>query len=894
MAYTGNNPVLQDFYKKYFPEKIEQQQQKQFAESYRAPQKSLIGKLTGDMGTFLTSLPRIPGALARTIYESDIMQKAGYNVDKSFWSQAFKRTPFSLTDRLKILGTTIIPDVLPASTYEKMGIPYSPRRDMFRKLYLDSLIQNTGKWVYNPEAEGRKWLPSPKEETSRWKDYYQHPFLAPFEDIMNIALPLQVAGVSPIAKLATTRLGQAVGKTAPAQAFKAAKVQLAERSTFANIISEMKAKQFNRLKNIRTGRLKKLLEAVPEGQQPELRALLQRRAEPWNIGQALDDAWKATEKSMDIESKSLIARGRLAPARHTNAVWRELTTEFGQSIDDLEKLGIKEPVYFPATYEAYPSKPYFSLRKRTPGYLKEKKIIDVEKQIAMGREEPFISIPKHKAEYYVQKTTAEALSQIEKTLGKPWKSGDAFLPGYGEWKPGGYFDFFKTMQKPFGAKTALRPGVGVSRAVGKMQMPNYIIKSMNEMLLTTPEAYLTKFLKASFDKVTNTWKMSVLALSPRWIVNNFLGNTMLNLAGGVNPKAYFDAFKVWKNAKNMMKTQGVTFERAMRRQGITPGVWQSGIYQAEARVATPGTGGSWLVERKPITNAWKKIGYKIAEVPKAMYRVNSGVESFFRTAHYLDKIGKSGFNSKLALKSVNEFLFDYSAMTTFEKAFIRRIDPFWAWHKNITRLVATYPFKYPVRAGLVQKLQQMVEDDKDYRFVPEYMKSYQLLNNPFTGEPIQIGGENAYINMRGMNPFSDIFMGMGSLHPLLKMLVERSTGTELYKGKSFTSPYQSYGSNEKVVPSLGRHLMMQVPQLNLIEDLIRPYAKYSTGEPILDRETGDVKYPQNRILELLKMWGVNISPYNLEEMTQQGMEQAMREQKTRENFLQLLEQYKNK
>jgi len=634
----------------------------------------------------------------------------------------------------------------------------------------------------------------------------------------------------------------------------------------------MRAKQFQRMEMLRTGKLKQALEAVPKGSQPELEALLTSKASPFKLTPEVSKAYKLAEKSATIETKSLISKGLLSKSRAESAVWKGLTKEFGKSIEELKALGIKEPVYYPHTFVQHPAKAYLTLRKTKPGYLKERMGV-------AGYEEPFISIPKHKTEFITQKTINEALGNIEKTFGK--KIGkEGLLSGYVEWKPKGYMEYFKKTGEPL-------VYVKKAKAYKGLQIPKQIDRACIDAFKAPLPEVLEKTLKAVWDPATNAWKMSVLALSPRWIFNNIMGNFILNISGGVGPKGYFDAAKAMLRAKKMTKTQGISMARAMRRQHV-PARVESGLYHAEARVATPTAKGSWLVaDKAPVTSMWKKLGYKLGEVPKAMYRFNSGVESFFRTAHYLDKVGRPGFSSAKAVASVNEFLFDYSALSALEKATIRRIDPFWAWHKNITRLAATYPVKHPIGTALYQKAQALVKDDKDYRFLPEYMKGYTKL-------PFKIGEEQAHLSTRGLNPFSDIFAGMSALHPLIKIPIERTTGVELWKDKPFTSPYTGYyGSNEKVVPPLWRHLAMQVPHYKLMEDLIKPYAKYGTGEPILDRETGQPKYSKNRILELLKMLGINISTYNLEEMTQKGIDEAMRKEKVKLDYGKIYELFKS-
>jgi len=119
--------------------------------------------------------------------------------------------------------------------------------------------------------------------------------------------------------------------------------------------------------------------------------------------------------------------------------------------------------------------------------------------------------------------------------------------------------------------------------------------------------------------------------------------------------------------------------------------------------------------------------------------------------------------------------------------------------------------------------------------------------------------------------------------------LERGTKTNLYKGRSFTSPNYN---EDRPVPPLWRHILSQLPQYTMIQNLRQPYAKYDTGEPILDKKTGQPKYPTSKLLTALKMLGINISPFNLDEMKKSNIEQLMRSQSSQQKFDELMNKFK--
>ena len=552
---------------------------------------------------------------------------------------------------------------------------------------------------------------------------------------------------------------------------------------------------------------------------------------------------------------------------------KTLDDEFKIALAELKEMGIDKPTYMPHMWEKYLSSADFygkqPLYKYTPPFLK--------KRVGYGgyMDEPVTVLTRHELQMVKWKQATGLVDDIINRYGKTI-GDDGILAGYRAYYPEGFLKYVYTKNP-------------LLKAGKKIQLPDFMVGELNKVF-NAPGGF-EKFARAVFDPVTNTWKTSVLALSPRWVFNNFFGNMALNVAGGVNPLAYWKATGVMKKARALAKKQDWSVNKALRKLGIPEEV-SRGLYSAEARGSMSAIGLSKRLTTDTSTmGMWKKLGYgtknALKEIPNAVYRFNSGIESFFRTAHYLDKMGKTGFNKALAIKSVNEFLFDYSALTYTEKTVLRRILPFYSWQKNITRLVATYPFKYPARAALLQKVNALVEEpeEMDYRFLPEYMMDYVPTN-------LKAAGEKLYLSTRGINPFADVGVNLSNVNPMLKLLIERSTGMNLFKGRQFTSPYRTYASTEKILPSFGRHIASQFPQYQLYQNLRYPYAKYDTGEPILSTKTGEPVYTRNPLLDVLKMFGINLTPYDMEQMTQQGIEGAMQKQKQIEKFNKLLEQYK--
>lgn len=403
-------------------------------------------------------------------------------------------------------------------------------------------------------------------------------------------------------------------------------------------------------------------------------------------------------------------------------------------------------------------------------------------------------------------------------------------------------------ETPEGAKVTVK---------ADMTLPRTIANELNSYYGKTGK--LEMAFRSYYDPLLNSWKIPVLALSPRWVLNNVLGNFILNTMGGVGIASYLDSIGATVKAFKMMRAakksgSPISFVDALVKQGVPERVAQ-GIYRGEVMGAREGL---------PITKMQKFVkGAKY--VPEKVYRFNSAIESFYRTAHYFDKIGK-GFNTSQAISSVNEFLFDYANMSPTQRAIIRRLDPFWAWHKNIVRLAVSYPVNHPHRFMFMQFANKIGTEAYDEKLreagvnpddVPEYYRNMFML--PWKNEE----GDNFYISLRGLDPLQDIMVNASALTPVLKVPLERHFGKNIFTQKSFTSPYQVYGQNEKFNPPLWRHILNNYPQFRVIETIARPYSTYDTGEPMLTKY-GEPVYTKSKLLAVLSILGFSVTPRDID------------------------------
>ncbi|MHB1253013.1 MAG: hypothetical protein ACYCZ1_02490, partial [Candidatus Humimicrobiaceae bacterium] len=416
-------------------------------------------------------------------------------------------------------------------------------------------------------------------------------------------------------------------------------------------------------------------------------------------------------------------------------------------------------------------------------------------------------------------------------------------------------------------------------------LPRIVANEFNKMFTDTSRGEM--FFRTYIDPITNSWKIPVLALSPRWVFDNIAGNFILNALGEVGPGGYIDSAVTSAKAIKLMaeaKKAGspITYPEALVKLGIPERVAQ-GLYRNEAGAVHEGL---------PITKM-QKTAAVIKYIPGKVYNLNSTIESFFRTAHYLDKVGKD-FTREAAIASVNEFLFDYGNMPEWQRAYLRRLDPFFAWHKNIIRLAVSYPIKHTQRFLLLSyanKLGTEAYDDKLRKAgvnpdnIPDYYKQMYML--PWKDKD----GKDFYISLRGIDPLADITnIGLPSLHPIIKTYIEAKTGVNTFTGKPFSSPYSVYGKYEKVTPPAWRMILNNFPQFRVIEDVARPYSIYDTGEPMINK-WGEPYYTKNRLLSVFSILGFKVLPRDIEEIYRRSIEDERAKEKTADKYEQSLEMF---
>ena len=448
--------------------------------------------------------------------------------------------------------------------------------------------------------------------------------------------------------------------------------------------------------------------------------------------------------------------------------------------------------------------------------------------------------------------------------------------------------------------------VGVTKKVPGVYVRKNVARQLNNTFdsFGMAEGIARKF----FDPLIDTWRFSVLALSPRWYINNTIGNFTLNSLAGVTPLDYlrFTGQKVSDYAALEIKLQVekgfVGAEKLAMRTGRVGRVLEKG-------------GGFFYGINEKIENYFRGILYK-----KKAYEYANNIYRYGDNATYgrvADFTKKQDFESMLkgmagrednvagialaspkvqakALDDVNKFLFDYGALSRNERAIMRRAVPFYSWYKNIFRLTAQTAYEAPHKLALMYRMYQTLGPISDPD-LPEWVRNRVPIPLTFK-DPVSGKNLPLFATVRSAIPFSDVLRIadishpdnlISSLNPVFKVAAERIVRQKLYQGKPFSSPfydpYTGISAIPKIdrktgvktmtyvegppLPSLLKHITDQYPSFVFLTDTI-DYAKfgmnmsrYDTGEPIVD-PSGQAKYPNSYAITLLKQWGLNLLPFD--------------------------------
>jgi hypothetical protein len=404
-----------------------------------------------------------------------------------------------------------------------------------------------------------------------------------------------------------------------------------------------------------------------------------------------------------------------------------------------------------------------------------------------------------------------------------------------------------------GIEEALRVGLEQGKSymgATTKGIPLYKIERnfMNELSRTTPHNNFTVI----YDKMTDLWRVGVLAARPAWQVVNMLGLTFIAALRGDLPEvAKFVLKKKYRDA--WMK--------------VVPTDAKFGLYSHGASTYRP----------PPITFSGQLIR-KIEDLPpmkvgrsasKFLYDVNRTMDDLYRGAAYVKSVkgeARKAINKRTAIEKKNfsemaeswyglhrqsekffkpeplgvkeQFLHQEATLPGWQKVVARRVFPFWNWAKYASRMAASLPVLHPYRTELLKSIAKVTYDATNQESLPPYLRgSIRIDHDSQTGEDILLSGKY----LMPLQTVTQAWQFLSLAHPAITTAFSQwglEAPIRTFGKPEFTAPagekydidprtgeYERVGVGPPLLEAIARNF----PQYQALEDMLYPYKKYDTS-----------------------------------------------------------------
>lgn len=368
-----------------------------------------------------------------------------------------------------------------------------------------------------------------------------------------------------------------------------------------------------------------------------------------------------------------------------------------------------------------------------------------------------------------------------------------------------------------------------------------------------------------YDNITRGFKHGVLAMSPTWHTNNILGNAFMAVVfGGESPAAIYRA------------TRDVL--REMRAKGREARAGLPEPIPSEARLSRAGRAvvnrvgplrrvrewGRDIGAAPPIgpprlygAGGAAEITRQFAEMTPPRTAFGRGLQGSYRVNEFVDNVGRTmlhrlkmakGYDSEQAVGLALQAMGDFHNMSYFEREYVRRVIPFYAWMRHITRASVKLAVEHPWRTAWMMHLSNVFNPKGQDTGVPEWLRG-----------GLGVGG-GWYVPFGGANPLQgsagSIFTSpkqwpaetLRSLNPVIKTAAG-AVGINLSQARAVTrppgtGPLTQYGQpmwSWQAPNEMAYMALRQLPQGRLLTDLVyNPGANEVLPEPVLRYDTGQV------------------------------------------------------
>ena len=385
-----------------------------------------------------------------------------------------------------------------------------------------------------------------------------------------------------------------------------------------------------------------------------------------------------------------------------------------------------------------------------------------------------------------------------------------------------------------------------------------VIKDYLSETVQSEQSDIMKYL----DSVTRHWAYGVTIPNPAYHIRNFLTNMYLAYLGGLNPGEYL---------------LGTVMPRFNKASKYFDEATEAGVIGTTSKSREVEALASGLEDGKPIMQGIKEMDIRVIgrgnKNPIGWYldkmeKLGPKVEDNARLALYADARAK-GMTVAEAKAHVNKYLFDYKALTPFEKKFMRRLFPFYTFPRKVIPLVLETAVRdtgkisiVPKASGAVEELSDSSDAAKMEKYLPKWMREGFYVRTPFTQTNPDTGKkEYLYLDTRVL-PFQDMFelatpRGLLSrTSPLIKAPIELGTNRNIFFDKEITSKYNPW----------------QLQVADHVENLLRSSSSIgrilASSEKLLSASLGKEDYADRNkemwVVLLDVLGGLKLQPFNIQ------------------------------
>jgi len=278
-----------------------------------------------------------------------------------------------------------------------------------------------------------------------------------------------------------------------------------------------------------------------------------------------------------------------------------------------------------------------------------------------------------------------------------------------------------------------------------------------------------------YDKALNAWKYSATVTHPAYHTSNVVGGIFNNWLGEIDPQSYYRSSRLLLGGD-----KDKVFTTALGDQ-----------YTGEQLMKMAGESG---ILSQPGMMDIQKLSYEIADtqMEKAIELAKKGAnapitvaqyeENFIRFSLFNDRIMK-GDTIQGARSLVSEFQFQYSkeSFTPFERDYMKRAVPFYAWMRGNVPLMGKQLVKSPGKFAQFGKLNEAAVNGQE---LPQYTEGDLTWMYPWD----ESRGTFNYMRTPAtdLDAYSDpLRYGFSATTPFAKYPLEKGLGFNTYTGKDF-------------------------------------------------------------------------------------------------------------